>query len=205
MSRSQLDLMISWGNQSSRLRSKGSFAFKSPVFRLLAHVIICRNFLRELYLISAETYMDFAEGETSWVPGMMEPYNSQRPCVWLDSKLGILLLCNVCEYHLLNLSSGCCRTCQHGGGGIGYWGLTIVWTSLSSLLILSSIFGCCAEAEPGSSTARNEHQKNHEVQPSEMQLLRITSASIVICIIKLIKESCRLAYQLCQRLSLLCP
>jgi hypothetical protein len=156
-------------------------------------------------LISAETYVDFAEGETSWVPGMMEPYNSWCPCVWLDSKLGILLVCNVCEYRLLNLSSGCWRTCQHGGGGIGYWGLTIAWTSLSSLLILSSIFGCCAEAEPGSSTARNEHQKNHEVQPSELQLLRITSASIVICIIKLIKESCRTAYQLCQRLNLLCP
>jgi len=70
-----------------------------------------------LYLISAETDMDFAEGETSWVPGMMEPYDSR--CPW-DSKLGILLVCNVCEYRLLNLSSGCQRTCQYGGGGLGY-------------------------------------------------------------------------------------
>ncbi len=70
-----------------------------------------------MYLISAETDMDFAEGETSWVPGMIEPYNSW--CPW-DSKLGILLVCNVCEYGLLNLSSECWRTFQYGGGGIGY-------------------------------------------------------------------------------------
>jgi hypothetical protein len=95
MSGSQLDLMISWGNQSFGLRFKGSFAFKSIIFRLLAYVHICRNFsknctwfqLKQTWILQRAKLVGYLGWWNHTTVGVLRTPNwdsSCLQCMWLS-------------------------------------------------------------------------------------------------------------------------